>query len=581
MSYRAPLEDIEFYLHEIHDFVGHYQSFDVPLEQDVLLPILKEAAKFAEQTLYPLNKIGDEQGVKLIDGEVVTPAGFKEAYQSYVEAGWPSLGQRAVYGGQELPMSLSLVVQEMWHAANQSWGMYASVTEGTATMLTKFGTDDQKQRYLPKLVSGEWIGTMDITEPQAGSDVGQIRTRAEAHADGNYRITGSKIFISSGDHDFTENIIHFVLARLPDAPPGTRGLSLFIVPKFAVNDDGSLGERNNMACSSVEHKMGLKGSATCAMFYEGAKAYLLGEANRGLMAMFVLINKSRLGVAVQSFAQAQGAWQMSLSYAQERVQGRSPNGEGKPSGDALVQHPDIQRMLNTQRVFADGGRALTYEAAKALDIATLGSKDDASMAEQKLALLVPIVKGCVSEWASEATDLGIQILGGHGYTQDWGLEQRVRDTRVARLYEGTTGIQAQDFLLRKVLPNPDVAFEVLYGELIAASADTFHEERQERLHAYVSELRAITQQMATAREGLEKGVLEFLAYDYLMLNGYVLLGAQWLKVARSAATLLGNHSNDKEMLAEKTQLAEFYFTSVMPRASLHLELVKTKLNSRH
>lgn len=572
MTYHVPLKDIEFYLKDVHDFVGHYHSLDVSLGEDLFLPILQEGAKFAEQELYPLNKTGDEEGVKLVEGQVLAPAGFKEAYSAYVEGGWPSLGQAEAHGGQELPISLSLVLQEMWHTANQSWGMYASVTEGTATMLTKFGTEEQKQRYLPKLVSGEWIGTMDITEPQAGSDVGQIRTRAEPHVDGSYRITGSKIFITSGDQDMSENVIHFVLARLQDAPPGSRGLSLFIVPKFAVNDDGSLGERNSLGCSSVEHKMGLKGSATCAIYYEGAKGYLLGEANRGLMAMFVLINKSRLGVAVQGYGQAEGAWQMSLSYAQERIQGKSPTGEGKPEGDALVAHPDIQRMLKTQRAFAEGGRALTYEGLKELDLTTLGTKAEAGKAEQKLALMVPILKGCISEWGYEATDLGIQILGGHGYTQDWGVEQRVRDTRITRIYEGTTGIQAQDFLVRKVLPNPDVALDILYGEL--------PEPRQARLNAYISELRAITQQMANTRDSLEKGVLESLAYDYLMFNGYLLLGVQWLKVARIAKTQLDNDLVDKEFGEGKIELAEFYFTSLLPRAGLHLELVKTKLENK-
>lgn len=570
MTYHVPLRDIEFYLQDVHDFAGHYRSLEVPLEEDLLLPILQEAAKFAEQELYPLNKVGDQEGVKLVNGQVVTPAGFKEAYQAYVEGGWPALGQAQAYGGQQLPISLSLVVQEMWQAANQAWSMYAVVTEGTATMLTKFGTEEQKQRYLPKLVSGEWIGTMDITEPQAGSDVGQIRTRAEPQADGSYRITGNKIFISSGDHDMSANVIHFVLARMPDAPAGSRGLSLFIVPKYMVNQDGSLGECNSMGCASVEHKMGLKGSATCTMYYEGAKGYLLGEANRGLAAMFVLINKSRLGSAVQGLAQAEGTWQMSHSYARQRIQGKSPLGKGKPGGDALIEHPDIQRMLNTQRTFAQGSRALIYAGLKSLDMASLASKEEAGRAEQKLALLVPILKGCICEWGGEATDLGIQVLGGHGYTQDWGVEQRLRDARITRIYEGTTGIQAQDFLLRKVLPNPDVAFDLLFGCASKLSA---------RLQDYITQTRAVTLQMVDAGDSLAKGVLESLAYDYLMLNGYLLLGVQWLEIATIARAQLDGDVADKKFVQEKLRLAEFYFASLLPRAGLHLELVKARLNN--
>lgn len=568
MTYHAPLSDIEFYLNDVHDFLGHYHSLDVPLEEDLLLPILQEAGKFAEQELYPLNKTGDEEGVKLVEGKVVTPTGFKEAYQAYVDSGWPALAQPEEYGGQALPISLSLVIQELWQSANQAWSMYAAVTEGTAAMLRKFGTEDQIQRYLPKLVSGEWIGTMDITESQAGSDVGLIRTKAELQEDGSYGITGNKIFISSGDQDISENVIHFVLARLPDAPAGSRGLSLFIVPKYAVNDDGSLGELNSMGCSSVEHKMGLKGSATCAMYYDGAKGYLLGEVNRGLMAMFVLINKSRLGVAMQGLGQAEASWQMSLAYAQERVQGRSPLGDGKPSGDVLVKHPDIQRMLNTQRAFAEGSRTLIYEGLKALDLSWLGSEEEARQAESKLALFIPILKGCTSEWGFEAADLGIQILGGHGFTQDWEAEQRVRDVRVTRLYEGTTGIQAQDFLLRKVMPNPDAAMDALYG-------NTALPEKFARLQVYLDQTRELSCHLAATRDSLEKGLLESIAYDYLMLNGYLMLALQWIKIADVAQAKLNTAPKNATFYEDRLQVAEFYFANLLPRAGLHLDLVQS------
>ena len=569
MNYRAPQRDILFCLRDIHDFVSHYQSLDVALDDELVEQILREASKFSEQELYPLNRLGDTEGVHIVDGRVKTPTGFKAAYQAYVESGWPAIAQAEAHGGQELPISLSLIVQELWQAANQAWSMYAVVTEGTATMLDKFGTEDQKRRYLPKLVSGEWIGTMDITESQAGSDVGLINTRAEAQADGSYRITGNKIFISSGDHDLSENIIHFVLARLTDAPAGSRGLSLFIVPKYEVNEDGSLGALNSMGCSSVEHKMGLKGSATCAMFYEGAKGYLLGEANRGLMTMFVLINKSRLGSAVQGLAQAEGAWQQSLAYAQERVQGRSPIGECKPGGDALITHPDIQRMLDTQRAISDGGRALIYEGLKALDVSWLGSEEEIRQAESKFALFIPVLKGCISEWGFEATDLGIQILGGHGYTQDWGVEQRLRDVRVTRIYEGTTGIQAQDFLLRKVLPNPDAAMDALYGKKVLPG-------KFARLQHYLDTTRELSRELALTRESLKNGLMEAIAYDYLMLNGYLLLALQWKTIAEIAQEKLKTGSPDESFLNEKLLTAEFYFTDMLPRAGLHLDLVQSR-----
>lgn len=572
MTYRAPQRDIQFFLHDVHDFVSHYQSLDVPLEEDLMAQILQEAAKFAEQKLYPLNKVGDTEGVRIIDGAVKSPSGFKEAYQTYRANGWPAIAQPEEYGGQALPISLSLIVQELWNAANQSFGMYAVVTEGTATMLRKFGTKEQLHRFLPKLASGEWIGTMDITESQAGSDVGQIKTRAERQADGSYRITGNKIFISSGDHDLSENIIHFVLARTTDAPAGSRGLSLFIVPKYDVDDSGNLGALNSMGCSSVEHKMGLKGSATCAMYYDGAKGYLLGEENRGLMTMFVLINKSRLGVALQGLGQTEAAWQMSLAYAQERKQGRSPLGTGAPEGDTLDAHPDVLRMLNTQRIFSDGGRALIYEGLKALDVSWLGSVEKAAQAENKLALFIPILKGCNSEWACEATDLGVQILGGHGYTQDWEAEQRVRDTRVTRLYEGTTGIQAQDFLLRKVLPNPEIAMNALYGN--ETLPDKFS-----RLQQYLASTRELTRDLAENRDSLEKGLLESIAYDYLMLNGYLLLALQWKTIADIAHEKLKIAEADSEFFNEKIQLAEFYFNNILPRAGLHLDLVQTRANT--
>lgn len=579
MTYQAPYNDIDFCLNTIHNFPAHYESLGISLDSDLLQAVLSEAGKFAESVLHPLNAVGDKEGVSFSDGEVIAPPGFKQAYRDFVNGGWPSLAHPANYGGQALPGSLSLVAQEMWQAANQSWCMYAMTNEGACMMLNACGTDDLKDRFLAKLISGEWIATMDITESQAGSDVGLIKTRSEPAEDGTYRITGNKIFISSGDHDLAENIVHFVLARLPDAPKGSRGLSLFVVPKINVNDDGSLGPANSLGCSSIEHKMGLKGSATCAMYYDAANGYLLGEPNQGLAVMFRLINKSRLGVAIQGLAQMEGSLQMAKAYAQERRQGRSPTGLGDPKGDSLVDHPDIRRMLTTQQAFSEGCRSLIYGALKNMDIAQLGEQDQASHANDRLALLIPILKGCISEWGFEATDLGIQVFGGHGYTTDWGIEQRSRDVRVTRIYEGTTGIQAQDFLLRKVLRDEGESL----GKL-------FRDEQEKSLSAGVSclnpgelqrtieETLYTTKEIAVNRNKLTPGTLEFIAFDYLMLNGYLLLGLQWARIAGLTETPAAVDELSNEVRQEKRKVARFYFDYLLPRARLHLAIVKGKID---
>jgi len=569
-SYQAPIRDVRFCMQEVLGFAAHYAT--LPAGENVSVAevnaILEAIAEFAEQVLAPLNRSGDEEGAHFENGRVRSPRGFAEAYRQYVDGGWPRLANPEEQGGQAAPYSLKLAMSEFMQAANHSWCMYALLNDGAIKTLVSYADARLIERFVPKLVSGEWMGTMCLTEPHCGSDLAQVRTRAEARDDGSYSITGTKIFISSGEQDFSENIVHLVLARLPEAEPGTRGISLFAVPKV---DEGA----NSVRCLSIEHKMGLRASATCVMAFEGARGWLVGEPGRGLNAMFVFINKSRLGTAQQAQAHAEGAFQASLAYSRERLAGRSPTAASSGGPAALIVHPDIRRMLLTQKAIAEGGRALVLYCAKWVDLADGGNAAERARAEQRLAVLTPIAKGALSEWASEATDLGIQILGGHGYMREWGLEQRVRDVRITRIYEGTTGIQGMDLLGRKLLGPLRAGLTDLSDEMLAFCSQAAPELTG--LTARLAEAVALWLELtdlAAERSASDPALVGAVAVDYLLLGGYVSVGYMFAMSAQAAQAQLGADSSEQAFYNAKIQTARFYFDKLLPRIYAHAASIR-------
>jgi len=574
-EYKAPLRDIRFVIDEVLDSGAVYQSLPGYEEAtpDLMSAIIEEGAKFAEGVLSPLNQSGDEEGCTWSEDGVKTPAGFPEAYRQFVENGWPSLSADPEFGGQGMPNMLGIVINEMVGTANWSWLMYPGLSHGCIKTLEAHGSDDQKARYLPKLIAGEWTGTMCLTESQCGSDLGLLRTKAEPQADGSYAITGTKIFISAGEHDMAENIVHIVLARLPDAPEGTKGISLFVVPKFNVNEDGSLGERNAVHCASIEKKMGIKASATCVMNFDGATGYLIGEPNRGLNLMFTFMNTARIGTAIQGLAHAELSYQGALAYARERLAMRSLSGPKNPDGpaDPIIVHPDVRRMLLTQKAIAEGSRAMLYYLAQLGDVVDRGDEERAKQADDLMALLTPIAKAFVTEAGFEAANHGVQIFGGHGFIREWGMEQIVRDARIAMLYEGTTGIQALDLLGRKVLGSGGkllMAFTEHMGAFIAEHGDEAAAEFIQPLARYKDEW--LTLSLAVGEKAManadEAGAA---AVDYLMYAGYVTLGYFWARMAVVAQAKLAAGDGDRDFYEAKLHTARFYFQRLLPRADAH------------
>lgn len=586
-AYKAPLRDILFSMYELHGYKEHLGSFDTgaSLSDDLFKAITDEAAKFSEQTLAPLNQSGDKEGATLLEpGIVKTPAGFKQAYVDFVNGGWPSLEFPEENGGQNLPVSLLTVVYEMFHGANTSWSFYPGLTEGAAVTILKHGSDVQRELFLSQMVAGNWTGTMNLTEPHCGSDLGLIKTKAIPQSDGSYHISGSKIFITSGEHDLAENIIHLVLARLPDAPKGVKGISLFIVPKFLVNDDGSLAERNQLSCGSVEHKMGLKGSATCAMNYDDATGYLVGKENCGLACMFTMINKSRLGVSIQAVGIADGAMQSSYSYSNERLQGRAPGGpvDVDKVADPIIVHPDIRYKLLSQKALVEGGRFLCHYSAMLVDHEHHGDAGQSKAANDKLAIMIPIVKACVTEWSVESVDLALQSLGGHGYIAEWDIEQRYRDVRPSRIYEGTTHIQALDFLGRKILGGKGQALEQWLQEMESycdsVDAEGTAEPLLAKLRALLAEYRgllnSIVERMASAPD-----FIPGVASDFLMISGYLALAFMWAKAAVVATRKLKTPCEDSDFYTDKLNTANFYYQKILPRVSYHTASISAGVES--
>jgi alkylation response protein AidB-like acyl-CoA dehydrogenase len=578
-DYKAPLREIKFVMDELLDMPKHYASIPAYAEvatPDMVEAIITEGAKFCEQELAPINRTGDIEGcTRHDDGSVTTPTGFKEAYAKYVEGGWPSLAHEEEHGGQGLPESLGIVMSEMVGTANWSWGMYPGLSHGAMNTVELHGTPEQKETYLTKLVSGEWTGTMCLTEPHCGSDLGILKSKAEANADGSYSISGTKIFISAGEHDMAENIVHIVLARLPGAPEGTKGISLFIVPKFLPNEDGTPGERNAVSCGSIEHKMGIHGNSTCVMNFDGAKGWLIGPENKGLNCMFTFMNTARIGTALQGSTASEASFQGALAYAKDRLAMRSLSGPKAPekAADPIIVHPDVRRMLLTQKAFSEGGRALVYLAAQQNDIVKKGEDEaERKAADELLGFLTPIAKAFLTEVGCEATNLGVQVFGGHGFIAEWGMEQLVRDTKIATIYEGTTGIQALDLLGRKVL--------MTQGESLKNFTKIVHkfcqaEEGNEDMAQFVAPLAALNKEWGDLTMKVGMGAMKnrdevgSASVDYLMYSGYAVLGYLWARMAKVAQDALAAGTTEEDYYKAKIATARFYFTRILPRTKGH------------
>ena len=582
MQYKAPLRDMKFVMHELLNSTAHYQTIDAfaHIEADIVDSYLEAAASFAENELSPLNMSGDAEGCTFNNGEVTTPKGFKEAYKQYCELGFTSLTADEEFGGQGMPMSLNSSISEFVGTANWSFGMYPGLSEGCVSTLEHHGTDEQKQKYLPKLVAGEWTGVMCLTEPQCGSDLNLVRTKAEPNTDGSYKINGGKIWISAGEHDMSDNIIHIVLARLPDAPAGTKGLSLFVVPKFMVNDDGSLGERNAVSCGSIEHKMGIKASATCVINYDGATGYLIGEENRGLNYMFTFMNVARIGTSIQGVTASQYAFQGALAFANERLAFRSLDGAKFPEkvADPIIVHPAVRDMILTTKAFAEGGRALIGYMSQFADTVAKGEGDARKYADQMLSLLTPIGKAFLTETGLESARHGVQALGGSGFCVEYGMEQNVRDTTIACIYEGTTQIQALDLIGRKVLGSQ--------GKLLANFTNViqqFCEENKDNdemgqfirpLVKHIKEWGDLTTRIGMqATENPE--AVGGAAVDYMYFSGYVTLAYLWARMALIAQTEIANGSSEQAFYDAKVKTAQFYFAKLLPRTSTHVQRIAT------
>jgi len=576
-DYKAPLRDMRFVLNEVFNVTEQWAQLPALAEvvdAETALAVLEEAGKVTARTIAPLSRAADEEGCHWDNGAVSTPAGFIEAYNTYAEGGWVGVGGDPLFGGMGMPKVISAQVEEMVNASSLAFGLYPMLTAGACLSINAHASEALKQQYLPNMYAGVWAGSMCLTEPHAGTDLGIIRTKAEPQADGSYKVSGTKIFITGGEHDLTENIIHLVLAKLPDAPAGPKGISLFLVPKFLVNEDGSLGARNPATCGSIEHKMGIQASATCVMNFDEAVGYLVGEPNKGLAAMFTMMNYERLGVGIQGLASAERSYQNAVEYARDRLQSRAPTGPHAKdkAADPIIVHPDVRRMLLTMKALIEGGRAFSSYVALQLDSAKYS--EDATTrkrSEELVALLTPVAKAFLTDLGLECAVHGQQVFGGHGYIREWGQEQLVRDVRITQIYEGTNGIQALDLMGRKVVASGGAYYKLFSDEIrrFIAGADSALDEFAKPLGAYLDQLDGLTEWVLEQAKG-NPNEIGAASVEYLHAFGYVAYGYMWALMARAALAGEG----DEVFYSGKLGTARFYFARLLPRVDSLVASVK-------
>ena len=582
-TYKAPVDDALFLLNDVFhiEHYGNLPGFS-DASPDVVEAVLREAAKFSEEILTPLNRVGDKEGCKrAADGSVTTPKGFKEAYKQIVEGGWMGISVPAEFGGQGLPATMTVIVNEFLCSANMAFAMYPGLTQGAIAALLVHASDELKKKYLPKMVEGVWTGTMNLTEPHCGTDLGLLRSKAVKQADGSYKISGTKIFISAGEHDLSQNIIHLVLARIEGAPVGTKGISLFVVPKILVKDDGSLGARNAVACGSIEEKMGIHGNSTCVMNYDGAIGWLVGAENRGLNAMFTMMNEARLGVGVQGLALSEVAYQNAAAYAKERLQGRAISGVKYPDkpADPIIVHPDVRRILMSIRAFNEAARALVMWTALKSDVAHRSDDEkERTSADDHMGLLTPVIKGLLTDGGFANAVMAQQVFGGHGYIVEHGMEQFVRDARIAQIYEGANGVQALDLVGRKLGKDGGRAIMAFFNEV-----QSYLKERtnNDALNPY---LKPLGQSLAHLQEASMWFMQNAMAkpdnagagsYDYMHLFGLVALGYMWCKIAEAAITKLPKANGSAASLNAKLVTARFFMDRMLPETATRLARIKS------
>jgi alkylation response protein AidB-like acyl-CoA dehydrogenase len=577
--YIAPTKDMQYVLNDILDV----QNSSIPgysdLDADFLSAILEEAGKITSQVLAPLNAVGDQEGCHCENGVIRTPTGFKDAFEQVKEGGWTGIDCDPEFGGQGLPYLVGTAVGEMFASSNMAFGMYQGLTHGAYSAIHAHGTEAQKEKYLPNMVSCDWTGTMNLTEPHCGTDLGLMRTKADPQEDGSYKITGQKIFISAGDHDLSENVIHLVLAKIPGGPEGVKGISLFIVPKFMVNDDGSLGARNAVAVGKIEEKMGIHGNATCVMNYDGATGYLLGQEHKGMRAMFTMMNEARLGVGLQGYSQAEVAYQNAVAYAKDRLQGRDVTGAKNPDGpaDPLIVHPDIRRNLMDQKSFVEGARAFTFWGAALIDQA---HRENDEAANGLISLLTPVIKGFLTDKGYEYASAAQQVYGGHGYIEEWGMSQFARDARITMIYEGANGVQALDLVGRKLAQ--DGGKHVMdFFEMVKNFASDNKGWDEDFDRDFLSPLKAASKDLQAAgmyfmQNGM-KNPNNALAgsYDFMHMFGHVCLGLMWARMGEASMEALKNGTDDAAFHETKVKTGRYYMARQLPATTLHLARIQS------